>query len=137
MQVKEPSTQSIHSVASILAFVIVGIVIGASASWGLLVGSVERASPWIDNFLGVALPMVGAFAASLVVVLPATYWLVQRFLSSSQATLSSIVTRIGAAARGLDEGDRRAVRENTEEAVREIAAWYVPIAARRWIVQTA
>ena len=122
---------------AVITLIIVGVVLGAIASWAILVGGIDAATPWIDRTLHFVLPALGILAAMLAVVLPFTFWALKRFVGSARGTLDQVVRDVGAAVRAQNAGDGAAAITNSENAILEIVAWYTPIASRRWVVQTA
>lgn len=70
---KVPPRQS-FSVLQMIVILVIGITAGAAATWMLLIGSLERATPWIDFFLHWVLPVLGVAGAALVLLVPITWW---------------------------------------------------------------
>jgi uncharacterized protein YjbI with pentapeptide repeats len=131
-----PQRQS-FSVLQMIVILIVGITAGAAATRMLLIGSLERATPWIDVFLHWALPVLGVSGAALVLVVPLTWWGVRRFIKGARGTLEQVAGEAISATRAASKGNAEDAADHTERAVREVLAWYGPIAARRWVVQTS
>lgn len=42
-----------------------GLVNGAASTWAMLFGVLDRATPWINSFVGLGLPALGAAIAAL------------------------------------------------------------------------
>jgi hypothetical protein len=57
--------------SSLLVGMIVGLVVGIAASWGLFFGSLDRGAPLADIALNTLLPLFGIIAAVLVLVVSA------------------------------------------------------------------
>jgi uncharacterized protein YjbI with pentapeptide repeats len=116
---------------------IVGIVVGAAASWPLFFGVLDSAVPAVEFGLHVLLPVLGVGCAMLALVVPFTWWWLRRFVRTAQGTLEQVVRETAAASHAATERDAPAAAFHAERAVLEALAWYGPIAARRWVVQTA
>jgi uncharacterized protein YjbI with pentapeptide repeats len=116
---------------------IVGIVVGAAASWPLFFGALDRAAPVVEFGLHSLLPVLGVGCAVLALVIPLTWWWLWRFVGTARGTLEQVVREAAAASHAAADRDAPAAASHAERAVLEALAWYGPIAARRWVVQTA
>ena len=132
----ETSRRRSSGVLQMVTVLVVGMVMGAVASAGLLFGAIDTAAPWVDAGVHVLVPILGAFGAALALVVPLAWWLVRRFITGAHGTLEQVVSKATAATRAATQGDAPAAASHTEQAVLEALTWYGPIAARRWIVQT-
>jgi uncharacterized protein YjbI with pentapeptide repeats len=120
-----------------LAQLIVGIAVGAAASWAFLFAALDRASPFVDGALHVLLPMLGAVGLVLGVAIPVTVWGVRRFLKSTHGTIERVVLEASATILATAQRDASKAVTHAERAIREGLAWYGPIAVRRWVARTA
>ncbi|MCP4562857.1 MAG: pentapeptide repeat-containing protein [Bosea sp.] len=121
----------------LLAAVVVGVVIGAAASWSILVGTIDGAAPMVDAFIRLLGPIAGAIGLGLAVAVPLSWWAINRFLRGAKGTLDHVVGQVSAATQAVSVRDSSAAIAHAEKAILGALAWYGPIAARRWVVQTA
>jgi hypothetical protein len=124
-------------ILTLISVLVLGVVVGAAISFGLFFGAIEKAVPWVDGSFHILLPLLAILGSAMLIVLPATVWAVRRFLVNARGTLDGVIERAGEAARAINDKDPSTATKNIEQALLEVAAWYAPIAARRWIVQTA
>jgi uncharacterized protein YjbI with pentapeptide repeats len=116
---------------------VLGLVVGATASWALLYPALEKAVPWVDIFIQIVLPAMGIFVAALMLVVPLAWWAIRRFIKTAHGTLEQVVRKVAAAAQAAAENNTSAATSHAREAALEAVAWYGPVAARRFVVQTA
>jgi uncharacterized protein YjbI with pentapeptide repeats len=62
---------------------------------------------------------------------------VRRFTRGAHGTLDQVLREATAATHAAAEGNAPAAASHAERAVVEVLAWYGPMAARRWVVQTS
>jgi len=130
-QVSEASPRQSFSILQMIVILVVGITAGAAATWMLLIGSLESATPWIDIFLRWVLPVLGIAGAALVLLVPLTWWGVRRLIKRAHGTLDQVAREAISATQAASEGNAPAAASHAERAVLEALAWYGPIAARR------
>jgi uncharacterized protein YjbI with pentapeptide repeats len=135
-QAVKPPSQS-FSLVQMLTILVVGLVAGAASTWMLTLGSLDRATPWVDIFIGWVLPSLGFAGVMLVLLVPLTWWGIKHLLGRALGTLEQIFEEVAAAAENVTEGNSSAAKSHAKQAVREVLAWYAPIASRRWVVQTS
>lgn len=124
-------------VLPLLLATFVGVAIGASASWPLFFGALDRAEPAVDGALHLVLPALATTAALLLLVGPLTWFGVRRFLGRVQGTLSRVTMELAQTSRAMAESDTVRAVNHAEQAVLEALAWYAPVAARRFLFHSA
>ncbi len=80
---------------------------------------------------------LGGFGVALLLVVPLAWWWLRRFVGTAEGTLQRVISNGAAATRAAAQSDAPGAVTHAENALHEAAAWYGPIAARRFTVQTA
>jgi Pentapeptide repeats (8 copies) len=120
-----------------LTTLIVGIAVGATASWALLFGALDSAKPLVESLLNSFLPLLGIACLMLVVIVPLVALAIHRFLKGAKGTLEQVIQEVSASAQAVAQKDVSTSVARAERAVLAALAWYAPVATRRWIVRTA
>jgi hypothetical protein len=120
-----------------VSLIVVGMVIGAAVSWPLFFGALESAAPAVDSLYQSLLPALSGVAFALILIVPLTWWGLRRAFRRARGSLDQIVKKIADASRAAVDKNVPAVTTHTERAVLEAISWYMPVAARRFVMQTS
>jgi hypothetical protein len=120
----------------LLVSLVVGIAIGAAASWPLLF-ALDRQAPVVDEILRLMLPAFGVAAVLLLIAVPIAWWALSRFIKATGGTLQDVVREARQGVQAAANNDTAAAASHAEQAILEGLAWYGPLAARRFVVRTA
>ena len=116
---------------------VVGAATGGVFVWALVAADLGAAATWLNSVLNLLLAALGGFGVALLLAVLLAWWWLRRFVGTAQGTLEQVVSHAAAATRAAAESDTPAAVSHAERALHEAAAWYGPIAARRFVVQTA
>jgi hypothetical protein len=115
---------------------VAGAVVATIATWALLSGELGLFARWLDSVLNLLLAALAGAGVTAVLAVLVVWWWWPRFVGMAQGTFGQVVSNVRAAAWAAAENDAAAAVSHAERAVHEAAAWYAPIAARRFVVQT-
>ena len=76
---------------------VIGSVVGAGATWSLLLHGATLGESVADVIVRMLLPIVGVFGAALALTLPIIWWSVNRFLRRARGTLDQVVKEASSA----------------------------------------
>jgi hypothetical protein len=98
----------------------------------------ERGSfaQWLDSNLTAVLAGLGGFGVALLLAFLVGWWWWLRFIRRAEGTFQQVVSDVRTATQAAAKGDDEAAALHAERALHEAAAWYGPIAVRRFVVQT-
>jgi hypothetical protein len=116
---------------------VVGVVIGVATSWALFFPALDEAATLVNAITQIALVALAVIGVALVTVVPLAVWTVRRFARNAHGTLDQVTREVVAATQAATEGNASEATSRAQKAVLEGLAWYGPVAARRWVVQTA
>lgn len=119
------------------ALLVVGIVAGILIAWSLLTGDLNEWSFWVNIGIRTLVAIFLMLTLALVIVVPLGLRAVNRFAENANGSLNKFVVEIIAATRAASERNSHDAAAHAERASLEAIAWYGPIVARRWLVQTA
>lgn len=118
------------------AGIVVGAVSAGMATWTLLAGNLTQIGNLTDVLFGFLFPLMTGIAFSTVFLFPIVWFFLKKFVVQTNASLEEVVSSTSAATKAIADGDPQSAIFHSEQAVRDVAAWYAPIAARQWVVQT-
>lgn len=129
MKDRSPTRLATHA-----ALLIFGIVLGSGIAWALMSGwlkhdNLETALKWAGLGLLVLIPVTGLTA--LVVL-----WALKRFWGRFSGTLEASIEHGARSLQASAAARPGEAIDHFKNAVQEAAAWYAPIAARRFVVQS-
>lgn len=122
-----------YSTSTLAAVAISSVAVGIGIAWALYAHfdslSVEKILEWAGLALIIGL-------VTLALAIPLTLLIIRRLLRRIEGSLSVVVQRSSQTARAYLEGRPTDAFAHAEVLVQEGIAWYAPIAARRFVVQS-